>query len=153
MTEWSELVKKTFTAGRQKNPKYQLKDAMSAAKLVYNKQGGSGSCGLMKGGVENKDDEDEDGNGEEVDEEEDGNAEVVKEGNGEEDETFKKDRVNELPRIGVKKKIDWNDYKTEGGKKKKRTKKHHKKTKGGKKSKSNHKKSRKHKKGSKSRRH
>jgi hypothetical protein len=51
-TQWNQLVSDTFTAGRQKNPNYQFKNALSDAKLAYNKQGGSGSCGLMKGGNE-----------------------------------------------------------------------------------------------------
>jgi hypothetical protein len=49
MTAWSDLVQSTFKSGRQNNQSYQLKDAMQDAKAVY-KQGGSGSCGLMKGG-------------------------------------------------------------------------------------------------------
>jgi hypothetical protein len=53
MTEWSDLVKKTFTAGKQKNPDYKLKNAMKDAAKVYhggNKKVDGGNKKEMAGG-------------------------------------------------------------------------------------------------------
>jgi hypothetical protein len=132
-TQWNQLVKDTFTAGRQKNKSYQLKDAMSDAKLVYNKQGGSGSCGLMKGG------NDEDQCDAAYIECKNANLNTFVNQDDNEDTVVNQAEIDNRAETESNKK----SLKPLGGKKKKRTKKHHKKSKGGKKSKSNHKKSKK----------
>lgn len=51
MTAWTDLVSQTFKAGKSKNAKYSLKDAMKSAKKLY-KKGGKHTRGHAMGGSE-----------------------------------------------------------------------------------------------------
>ena len=51
MTAWTDLVSQTFKAGKSKNAKYSLKDAMKHAKKLY-KNGGKHTSAHSMGGSE-----------------------------------------------------------------------------------------------------